>query len=202
MPIPAVDVIPNMIRPELLCVAGLFVWLIAAATIDVRTRRIPNVVVGLGIVCGLAVQSLTPHGNGLFAFWWGGLGVVQALLGLLLGLALFMPLYVLRAVGAGDVKLLAMVGVWLGPALLLSTTLLIVLSGGAMALVMMFASGSTRQVLSNLRVMATAGMIGTPSGQPAVLGTPVRSSVRLPYALAITVGTAMQIVWLLVRSGA
>jgi prepilin peptidase CpaA len=192
---------PTMIRPELLCTAGLFAWLIAAATIDVRTRRIPNVVVGVGMLCGLAAQSLTPHGDGLFAFWWGGLGPVQALLGLLLGLALFMPLYVLRALGAGDVKLLAMVGVWLGPQLLLGTTLLIVLSGGAMALVMMFASGSARQVLSNMRVMLTASMIGAPSARPATLGTPMRSSLRLPYALAITVGTAMQVVWLLVRSG-
>lgn len=192
---------PTMIRPELLCAAGLSIWLIAAATIDVRTRRIPNVLVGLGIVFGLAVQTLAPHGNGLFAFWWGGLGVAQALLGLVAGLALFMPLYVLRAVGAGDVKLLAMVGVWLGPQLLLSTTLLIVLAGGAMALVMMFASGTSRQVLSNVRVMVTTSLIGTHSGRPSALGAPLRSSLRLPYALAITVGTVAQIAWLLARSG-
>ena len=78
----------------------------------------------------------------------GRIGVVQSLLGLAAGLALFMPLYLLRALGAGDVKLLAMVGAWLGAPLLLGAALLTLLAGGAMALFVMVLSRTSRQVLA------------------------------------------------------
>jgi prepilin peptidase CpaA len=98
-----------------LCAATLAGWLLGAVWFDVRERRIPNKIVAGGMLCGLVLQTLAPQGSGLFEFSWGGLGPWQALLGLAAGLALFMPLHLLRAVGAGDVKLLAMVGTWLGP---------------------------------------------------------------------------------------
>lgn len=190
-----------MLSPDILCAIALAAWLAAAVGFDVRERRIPNLLVASGIVCGLAVQALAPLGNGLFEFWWGGLGVGQALLGLAAGLGLFMPLYLMRAVGAGDVKLLAMVGVWLGPALLLRATLLTLLAGGVMALVVMLASRSSRQVLGNVRAMLTTALVGAQIGKLAPLDAPATTSVRLPYALAIAVGTLAQVGWVLAHSG-
>jgi prepilin peptidase CpaA len=190
-----------MPAPDILCTLILSAWLLIATWTDVRQRRIPNLLVLAGMLSGLALQVLAPSGSGLFAFWWGGLGLAQALFGLLAGLALFMPLYVLRAVGAGDVKLLAMVGVWLGPKLLLGAALLTLLAGGVMALLVMFASRSTRQVLTNVRVMLTTVMVGAQSGKVLPLDAPIANSVRLPYALAITVGTLAQVAWLLTHAG-
>ena len=152
--------------------------------IDVRTRRIPNALVASGTLIALAVHAIAPAGDGLFASPWGSIGVVQSLLGVGAGLALFMPLHLLRALGAGDVKLLAMVGAWLGAPLLLGATVLTLLAGGAMALFVMVLSRTSRQVLGNVRFMLTTALIGAQTGRLAALEAPVASSARLPYALA------------------
>ena len=191
-----------MPSPDILCAVALAAWLLVAVWFDVRQRRIPNLLVANGIVWGLALQTFVPHGAGLFEFWWGSVGPWQALLGLGAGLALFMPLYLMRAVGAGDVKLLAMVGVWLGPQLLLGATLLTLLAGGVMAIVVMLASRSSRQVLTNVRVMLTTTLVGAQTGTLAPLDAPASGSARLPYALPIAVGTLAQVGWQLAHSGA
>jgi len=190
-----------MPSPNILCAIVLAAWLAIAVWFDLRQRRVPNLLVANGIVWGVALQALAPHGAGLFEFWWGGLGVWQALLGLGAGLAMFMPLYLLRAMGAGDVKLLAMVGVWLGPQLLLSATLVTLLAGGVMAIAVMLASRSSRQVLTNVRVMLTTTLVGAQTGKLAPLDAPPPGSVRLPYALPIAVGALAQVMWQLTHSG-
>lgn len=190
-----------MPSPDILCTLALAAWLAVAVWFDLRQRRVPNMLVANGIVWGMALQTLAPHGGGLFEFWWGGIGAWQALLGLGAGLAMFMPLYLLRAIGAGDVKLLAMVGVWLGPQLLLGATLLTLLAGGVLAVVVMLASRSSRQVLTNVRVMLTTTLVGVQAGKLAPLDAPPPGSVRLPYALPIAVGALAQVVWQLTHSG-
>lgn len=189
-----------MPSPNILCAAALATWLFIAVWSDVRTRRIPNLLVLMGIVSGFAIQVLATPGDGLFDGGWGGIGTVQASLGLLAGLLLFMPLYVIRAVGAGDVKLLAMTGVWLGPKLVLGAALLTLVAGGVMALVVMFSTRSSRQVLSNVQTMLTTAVVGVHAGKFTPLDAPASGSVRLPYALAITAGTLAQVGWLLVHA--
>ena len=191
-----------MPSPDILSALALAAWLVIAVWFDVRERRIPNMLVANGIVWGFALQTFVPHGGGLFEFWWGGIGPFQALLGLGAGLALFMPLHLLRAVGAGDVKLLAMVGVWLGPQLLLGAALLTLLAGGVMAIVAMLASRSSRQVLGNVWAMLTTTLVGAQTGTLAPLDAPATGSVRMPYAIAIAVGTLAQVGWQLAHSGA
>jgi len=188
-----------MPNPDAISAIALGAWLLTAAISDIGSRRIPNWVVAGGMLCGFALQALAPAGTGLFSFWWGGLG--SALLGLLTGLALFLPLHLLRILGAGDVKLLAMVGVWLGPQPLLGATLLTLLAGGAMAIVMMLASGSARSVLNNVRLLLTTLIVGAHAGKLAAMDATVTSGVRLPYALAIAAGTLAQLVWMLAHAG-
>lgn len=190
-----------MSNPDTLSATALGTWLLLAAVSDVRSRRIPNWVVAGGMVSGLALQALAPSGTGLFNFWWGGLGFGSALLGLLAGLGLFLPLHLLRILGAGDVKLLAMVGVWLGPQLLLGATLLTLLAGGAMALVMMLASGTARSALRNVRLLLTTFVVGAHAGRLATMDATLTSGVRLPYAVAIAAGTLAQVGWLIVHAG-
>ena len=189
-----------MPTPIILCSALLAAWLLLASWTDLRQRRIPNALVLTGMLCGMALQSLTTPGQGLFAFWWGGLGWAQGLFGLLAGLALFMPLHLLRTVGAGDVKLFAMVGVWLGPQLLLGTTLLTLLAGGLMALAIMFARRSTRSVLANVRSMLITAMVGAHAGKLTAFDSSLTASVRMPYAMAIAAGTLIHVGWLLAHA--
>jgi prepilin peptidase CpaA len=108
-----------------------------------------------------------------------------------------MPLYLLRAVGAGDVKLLAMVGVWLGPQAVLGATLLALLAGGLLALAVMVASRSSRRVLATVYTMLITTLIGARLGKPTALAAPPPGGPRLPYAVAITAGTVAQLAWLL-----
>src|SRR5947209_20290268 len=98
-----------MPTPIILCSALLAAWLLLASWTDLRQRRIPNALVLTGMLCGMALQSLTNPGQGLFAFWWGGLGCAPGLFLQLAGLALCVPLHLLLTVAAGDVKLCAMV---------------------------------------------------------------------------------------------
>src|SRR5947209_11249935 len=76
-----------------------------AAYTDLRSRRIPNWLTLSAAVIGL----------GLNLALGGAAGGLTAVLGLGLGLAMLLPFYLLRAVGAGDVKLLAALGALLGP---------------------------------------------------------------------------------------
>ena len=73
---------------------------------DLRTRKIPNYLTFGAALAGLA-YNLAVSG-------WGGLG--DGLLGLLLGLAFLILPYLMGGMGAGDVKALAALGAWLGPA--------------------------------------------------------------------------------------
>ena len=72
---------------------------------DIRTQRIPNYLSLGTAVAGLGFQ-LGCHG-------WGGLW--SGFLGLVLGFGLLLIPYLLKGMGAGDVKALAALGAWLGP---------------------------------------------------------------------------------------
>ena len=79
---------------------SLGTFLTLACLSDLRTRRIPNVLTISAALAALLFHLLT---GGWPAAGWGAAG-------LFLGAALFFPMFALRGMGAGDVKLLAAVG--------------------------------------------------------------------------------------------
>jgi prepilin peptidase CpaA len=95
----------------------------AAALIDVRTGRIPNVLTASTAAAGLLLAGLGA----------GTVTIVAALAGGVLGLALMAPGYLLGGSGAGDVKLMAAFGTLLGPAATIQAFLLSAIAGGMMA---------------------------------------------------------------------
>lgn len=147
----------------------LFILLPLAAVCDLRTGRIPNALVGSGIALGLAVNALSPAANDL----------LLAVGGLFAGLGLLLPLHVLRAMGAGDVKLMAMCGAFLGLPATLWAVLSTLLAGGLLALGVLAWNGALRHGLNNVLALARGG-------QPALAG---RSAGSLPYGVAIAAGT-------------
>src|SRR5215208_4679040 len=85
---------------------ALLAWACAA---DLRRRRIPNVLVLTMLATGLAL-SLAPRTDATP-------GMLGALRGFALGLVIWLPFHTLGLLGAGDVKLIAAAGAWLGPRL-------------------------------------------------------------------------------------
>ena len=90
---------------DLLILAPMFALLTWAAVHDVRTRRIPNLLNLVLFLTGLAVS--------VAGMSW--VGPAHAGLGALAGFGLTLPLFLIRAVGGGDVKVMTALGVWLGP---------------------------------------------------------------------------------------
>jgi prepilin peptidase CpaA len=172
---------------------ALTALVLTAVVCDLRSRRIPNALVASGIALGLFIQTVAPEGGGLFSHLAGGLGFVPALLGGLVGLGLFLPLYALRALGAGDVKLLAMVGVWLGAPAVAYAALWTLLAGGVLSLAWALGAGVLSRVLANLRDMASLTLIHLRVGTGAAVAVPLTTTGRLPYAVAIACGTAVEV---------
>ena len=162
----------------------LVVLVLTAAASDVRSHKIPNRLIGLGLVMAAVAGCIQD----------GGTGLLVAGAGFVVGLAVWLPMYLLRTLGAGDVKLMAMVGAFLGPMAVLSATLLTFLAGGVLALAYAVSKGSLGRLLSNVRGMlygAVAEMVLT---HTTTVLAPATSIGRLPYAVAIAAGTLGQIV--------
>ena len=158
--------------------------LVLACISDLRTRRIPNVLTFSAIACGLLFHALT---DGLGAAGW-------SLAGCFLGAALFFPMFALRGMGAGDVKLLAAVGAWLGPSQVAMAALAASLAGGVVAIVIALGHGYLRTALKNLWMLLTHWRVMgvRPLQQVTLEGT---RGPRLAYAVPISIGT-MVTLWL------
>ncbi len=162
---------------------ALMIASVACAT-DLRTRRIPNV-----LTFGGAAAALVFH---LFA--QGGQGFFSAGTGWLVGVAVFFLPFALGGLGAGDIKLMAALGAWLGPQDIVWTAVYTALAGGVLAIVIATASGYLRQALSNVWMLlchwSVAGL--RPLHELSLEGS---KGPRMAYALPILVGV-MCAVWL------
>jgi len=152
---------------------------------DLVTRRIPNWLVASALVAALVFNVQVVATTGVLSDAVAGIG--KSFLGALTGLVVMLPLYLLHAMGAGDVKLMAAVGAFLGPIPTVGAVLLAFLAGGVLSLATALCSGTVKRVADNLRSMA----IGALSGiyKPG----DIQTTGRLPYALAVAMGTAMQL---------
>lgn len=175
--------------------ASLVVLLSLALWQDVCSRRIQNGLVLAGLLVGVACNIFSLNGPAMFGV--GGIGLSNSLLGALSGLTIMLPLYFLRAMGGGDVKLMAAIGAFLGPMQVFGAALLTFVSGGMLSLIAALWSGSFSRVLGNLRLMSMVAMSGRSTGLSL---KDVQTTGRLPYAIAITIGTGLQ-VWLAARGG-
>jgi prepilin peptidase CpaA len=171
-----------------LLVSPLLSLLLAAVVTDLRSRRIPNTLVLLGICLALLAHALAlvsdvaPLAG---AQWWAPLA------GLSVGLFALMPLYLLRALGAGDLKLLAMVGAFVGAPTVLIAALYTLLAGGVLSLVVMLGRGVATHTLRNLRFLMTDWALRMRSGHGIAMAPLATTAARLPYAVAISAGTVM-----------
>jgi prepilin peptidase CpaA len=171
----------------LLAAAPLGAALIWAAASDLRSRRIPNVLTFALILCGLA-QSFTPGGT---------TSPTQALGGFAMGFGLTFLLFAIGALGGGDVKLLAGIGAWLGPAAALCVFAVAALVGMVIVLAQAGAQGRFNTLLRNTAVVGMNLMHLRDVGveHASATGRSCRSVDRpLPYAVPVLVATAVVVV--------
>jgi len=147
----------------------------AAAVIDLRTRRIPNIL----------TATLAAIGIGLAAAGFGRVGLGAALLGCLLGLAFMMPGHIFGATGAGDVKLLAAAGALLGPKDTIYAFLYTAIAGGVLALVVAVARRRLSQTLESTSRLVS----GSEEARTEIEST--SSDNRFAYAPAIAIGVVL-----------
>ena len=155
--------------------AVLAMGMSAGAFIDLRTRRVPNVL----------TMTLATIGIGCAAGGISGLTVVASVLGLALGLGLMLPGYLFGATGAGDVKLLAAAGALLGPAHIVLAFVYMALAGGVLALVV--ARQRSRLAIT---LEGTGQLITTGAANAAAIEHPAANN-RFAYAPAIAVGSVL-----------
>jgi len=135
-------------------VIGLLATLLLTAVwSDVKSHGIPNWLVLIGIGLGLLLNSVLPEGYGFVSSLTGALGFNKALAGMALGLVLMLPLYILKGMGAGDVKLMAMTGAFLGPNAIVGTIITTFIVGGVLAMAVTLYHGSMARLLVNVRNM-------------------------------------------------
>jgi prepilin peptidase CpaA len=173
-------------------VVSLALFLGRAVIEDIRNRRIPNRIVLCGIVLAMMLHALALI-TGLDSLsgpaWW------SAPAGMATGLALLLPLYALRAMGAGDVKLMAMVGAFIGGGPVVWAALCTLIAGGILSIVYMLGRGVAAQTLNNLRALLVDWTVRAGSGQGIRVAPLENTAARLPYALAIALGTAASLLW-------
>ena len=157
---------------------------VAACITDVRTRRIPNV-----LTVGAAIAAL-----GVGATTGGFTGATTAVSGWLVGAAVFFIPFALRGLGAGDVKLMAALGAWLGPADALWLAVHTALAGGIVALAVAFAHGYLRAALSNVGLLLTHWRVRGLRALPEIT-LEGSAGPRLAYAVPIFCGLVMTL-WL------
>jgi prepilin peptidase CpaA len=156
---------------------GVFFALLAAiCAFDIRTRRIPNRLVAVLAVCGLIFSvAAPPHWPGLLA----GLG------GLLVGIAIWLPSWLFKLLGAGDVKMFGAAGAWLGMAGALQGAIFGAFAGGLMALVWML---RYRGMRGSALTLWAAGVHPKSLVQPI---SDLSSAPALPYTVALAVGAGI-----------
>ncbi|NIA07076.1 MAG: hypothetical protein GWP14_05490 [Actinobacteria bacterium] len=155
---------------------------VLASWIDWRYRKVPNWLNLALILVGLTVQGIF-HG-------WSGLGM--GLLGMLLGFGLLIIPWLMHAMGAGDVKLMAAIGVWLGPLLTIRAFCVGAILAGAIAVVMILIGRRFWQAYMNLGlIMTKLHSFKTAFSDFGSVQKLKSTSQLLPYGVPLSIGALL-----------
>ncbi len=164
----------------------LFVLLGVAVATDLKSRRIPNLLLLPALSLALMLHAIDA----------GLAGLVTAAGGLALGLAMLLPLYAVGGMGAGDVKLLGVIGSFLGPGGAVVAGLTTMIAGAVLGIVFLLWQRCWPALGTQIAQFSSAHNIAAatpPIFQPAQTGS--RKSY-IPYAPAIAAGTIVALWYL------
>jgi len=152
--------------------AALCAGLGCGALIDVRQRRIPNVVCVATAVVGVLLAA-----SGM-----SGVTLSSSFAGLAAGFAIMLPGHILGGTGAGDVKLFAAAGTLLGSGRIVPAFLFVAIAGGVLAVAIAIRRGRLTRTLT-----LTTKLFGRPDRTKAAIESPSEHN-RFSYGPAIAIG--------------
>lgn len=159
---------------------GLALLVVVAAVCDLRERRIPNWLTASGVVAGVGINAIESGWQGLK---FAGLGLGLAFL-------IYFALFALRAMGGGDVKLMAAIGAFSGPSNWLVIFVFASVLGGVAAIMLALARGRLRRTLHNVvQIVRELAAGRAPYARHPDLDVANPRALRLPYGAVIAVGT-------------
>jgi prepilin peptidase CpaA len=151
-----------------------------AAVVDWRSNRIPNWLTVPGLAIGIVIHTVIS----------GWPGAKMSLEGAALALGLILPFVLLRALGAGDWKLMGAVGAFLGPVLLLFVLLGSIFVAGLMAVVEAIKAGRVKETLRNIAVLLHGfAAFGLRPHRDISIDNP--AALKLPFGVAIAASTIL-----------
>ena len=164
---------------SIICVLLLLLYI--AAWQDYKNYHISNLLVFMGALSGISLNVLLTV----------GIGLVESTAGWGVGLLLLLPFYLLGMMAAGDVKLMAMVGAFLGSHVMVDVLLYVMIAGGFQA-VSVACSRSILQKLFSDMLMNLLSSIPKHLPQRSSLNKEAQEALyKLPYGVAIAAGTTI-----------
>lgn len=165
--------------PPLIIQIVLALVVLTAGVYDFKFRRVPNWLVLAGLVIGIALNT----------FLYEMAGLWLALKGLGLAFAIYFPLYLIRGMGAGDVKLMAAVGSIVGPSNWFGIFVLTAILGGLLGIVVVLLKGRMRRTFSNIGwILRSLLYRQAPYAGKPELDVKSAQGMRLPHAMVIALG--------------
>jgi prepilin peptidase CpaA len=152
---------------------GVLVLIGWAAREDLIKNRIPNAITAAGAVAGVVLAYIAA----------GKSGLTDALGGALVGLAIFLPFYLLRGMGAGDVKLMAAAGAFVGTGGAFWAAALALIAGGTLALAII-----ARRLFARQRAWQASATTDASRSLKLATQVSIARKERCPYAVPIGVG--------------
>jgi prepilin peptidase CpaA len=151
---------------------------VSAALLDWRSRRIPNWLTVPGLISGITLHTVLNR-------WQGAKFSLE---GAALALAILLPLVLLRALGAGDWKLMGAVGAFLGPILFLYVMAGSIFASGIMAIVQMYRTGRVLETFRNMITLVKGFFaFGLKKNSQISLDNP--RLLKLPFGVAVAAAT-------------
>jgi len=166
--------------------AGLIVMCLSVSYTDYRYRRIPNQFLLWGIFYFLLVFILMAFNLSLASV---GRGFLMSIFGMLLGAAFLLPPYLAKQVAAGDVKLMMVIGLFLGPKGAILSILVGAMIGGIWALALAWRIGGLAHLWHNIKFMSRSVYL---SGFKD-MGWDLQSdgAIKMPYGVALSAGAIL-----------
>ncbi len=158
---------------------AMAVLAITAAVFDIRSRRIPNRLVLAGLVAGIGIH--------LWLDGWAGLKTAG--IGLAVGFGVYFLLYLVRAMGAGDVKLMGALGAIAGWWHWFWVFCFSAVIGAVFALLLTVSRGRLRQTFWNIGfIVYSLIRFRAPYADREELDVRSEKALRMPHGLAIGLG--------------